>query len=69
MLILKSYIGQKIVFDTETKDKSIENIDGGVIPMHHFHDTNDYDFLLIFFDKNHEIFEKFSSSYFYVTNK
>ena len=39
---------------------------GNPIPLHHTHEKTDYEFLSIYFPKDHPIFNDFTQSYYYV---
>lgn len=67
MKILKS--NTKEVFDTENLN-SIKRHQGktpdNLVPLHHSHNSTDYEFLKSIFPLNHSIFEDFKEAFYYV---
>lgn len=66
MKILKN--PNAIIYDTENIDSKELNPHkgyGNPIPLHHFHQKTDYEFLNEYFPNEHPIFINFSQSYYY----
>lgn len=67
MKILKRPNG--IIFDNlnlEKKEYNPYSGFGNPIPLHHFHEKTDFEFLSDHFPKDHSIFNNFGNSYFYI---